>query len=330
MAKDSGRGIDSSGPSDSGKKTTQKMVEGNSMELNLKTLLEFKKNLLEEQKNGEQRILQINEKIEQTKKEIDIERQKLEEYRIKLKEVNEIKDVEYPKFVDLKEQLMKARTDMKTIDERAGTTRHHRSDINNLTKAFSQVERDIQTKKLSKEEERKLVARSKEIANKLHALKMMHKKEDQYRDISSQYDSLKSKINEIFDFRADFGNHIGELKKILDKLLETRETLYEERRQTIRNVRENEKKIEMVDTQINAIEFRKSRISSLGFRQRKPRTDTSYNKFEASKERAKRIKENQQIWDNMKEEAMKKMSSGEKLTFDEMKLIYGDLSADIN
>ena len=217
---------------------------------------------------------------------------------------------------------------MKIIDERTSTkTTRERINIKQLTKNLEQLERDIQTKKLSKEEERKLVARSKEITIKLHAMKVMNKKEDQYRTISSQYGNLKSKINEIFDKRSEFGNKIGELKKILDTLLDSREKLYEERRKIIRDVRETAAKLEMVNTQINAIEFRKSKINSFGGKRRPRDThDKNYSGFQSSKERTKRSKENVQIWNSMKEQALKKMSSGEKLTFDEMRLIYSDIN----
>ena len=299
-----------------------------SLESNLKTLLEFKNSLLDDQKNGEQVIQELNEKIEVTKKQIDEERGILEGLRIKLKEVNDVKEEEFPKFMELKELVLKARSQMKIIDERTSTkTTRERINIKQLTKNLEQLERDIQTKKLSKEEERRLVARSKEIAIKLHAMKVMNKKEDQYRTISSQYGNLKSKINEIFDKRSEFGNKIGELKKILDTLLDSREKLYEERRKIIRDVRETAAKLEMVNTQINAIEFRKSKINSFGGKRRPRDThDKNYSGFQSSKERTKRSKENVQIWNSMKEQALKKMSSGEKLTFDEMRLIYSDIN----
>ena len=299
-----------------------------SLESNLKTLLEFKNSLLDDQKNGEQVIQDLNEKIEVTKKQIDEERGILEGLRIKLKEVNDVKEEEFPKFMELKELVLKARSQMKIIDERTSTkTTRERINIKQLTKNLEQLERDIQTKKLSKEEERKLVARSKEIAIKLHAMKVMNKKEDQYRTMSSQYGNLKSKINEIFDKRSEFGNKIGELKKILDTLLDSREKLYEERRKIIRDVRETAAKLEMVNTQINAIEFRKSKINSFAGKRRSRDThDKNYSGFQSSKERARRSKENIQIWNSMKEQALKKMSSGEKLTFDEMRLIYSDIN----
>jgi uncharacterized coiled-coil DUF342 family protein len=299
-----------------------------SLESNLKTLLEFKNSLLDDQKNGEQVIQELNEKIEVTKKQIDEERGILEALRIKLKEVNDVKEEEFPKFMELKELVLKARSQMKIIDERTSNkTTRERINIKQLTKNLEQLERDIQTKKLSKEEERKLVARSKEIAIKLHAMKVMNKKEDQYRTISSQYGNSKSRINEIFDKRSEFGNKIGELKKILDTLLDSREKLYEERRKIIRDVRETAAKLEMVNTQINAIEFRKSKINSFGGKRRSRDThDKNYSGFQSSKERSKRSKENVQIWNSMKEQALKKMSSGEKLTFDEMRLIYSDIN----
>ena len=217
-----------------------------SLESNLKTLLDFKNSLLEDQKNGEQVIQELNEKIEVTKKQIDEERETLEGLRIKLKEVNDVKEEEFPKFMELKELVLKARSQMKIIDEKSGTKpTRERTNIKQLTKTLEQLERDIQTKKLSKEEERKLVTRSKEIAIKLHTMKVMHKKEDQYRTISSQYGNLKSKINEIFDRRSEFGNKIGDLKKGLDTLLDNREKLYEERRKIIRDVRETSAKLEI-------------------------------------------------------------------------------------
>jgi uncharacterized coiled-coil DUF342 family protein len=303
----------------------------NSIDSNLKTLMEFKKALLEEQKNGDQRIQELNNKIESTKIQIDEERTQLEDLRIVLKQINEQKDAEYAKFMELKKNLIEARNKMKTFDDKAGSAaisklRKERYDIVNLTKALEHIEHDIQTKKLSKDEERKLVSRSKEIATKLHTLKIMHKKEDHYRSISSRYEILKTKINSIFDQKSEFGNKIGKLKASLDTLLNLRESLYEERRKEIHGIREIGAKLEMVETQLNAIEFRKSRMQYIQHRQRKQREgeERRASRYGATQERTKRNKENQERWNMLKEVALKKMSNGEKLTFDEMRLIFGD------
>jgi len=219
---------------------------------------------------------------------------------------------------------------MKTFDDKAGSAatklRKERYDILNLTKALEHIEHDIQTKKLSKDEERKLVSRSKEIATKLHTLKIMHKKEDHYRSISSRYEILKTKINSIFDQKSEVGNKIGKLKASIDTLLNLRESLYEERRKEIHGIREIGAKLEMVETQLNAIEFRKSRMQYIQHRQRKQREgdERRASKYGATQERTKRNKENQERWNLLKEVALKKMSNGEKLTFDEMRLIFGD------
>jgi uncharacterized coiled-coil DUF342 family protein len=303
----------------------------NSIDSNLKTLTEFKKALLEEQKNGDQRIQELNNKIESTKIQIDEERTRLEDLRIVLKQINEQKDAEYAKFMELKKSLIEARNKIKTFDEKAGSAatsklRKERYDIVNLTKALEHIEHDIQTKKLSKDEERKLVSRSKEIATKLHTLKIMHKKEDHYRNISSRYEILKTKINSIFDQKSEFGNKIGKLKASLDTLLNLRESLYEERRKEIHGIREIGAKLEMVETQLNAIEFRKSRMQYIQHRQRKQREgeERRASRYGATQERTKRNKENQERWNMLKEVALRKMSNGEKLTFDEMRLIFGD------
>jgi len=301
---------------------------------NLKTLLEFKKAVTEEQKTGEKKIDEINNQLESVKKQIDEERIQLDDRRSKLKQVNEEKDAEYPKFMELRNSLIEAKNQMRSLDDKvspaAAKSRKERSDMHNLQKTLEQIERDIQTKKLSKDEERKLVAKSKEIATKLHALKMMHKKEDKYRTMSTKYDHLKGQVNQIFKLKEEYGSNIGRLKESLDILINQRENLYEERRRVIHVVREAGAKLEMIETQLNAIAFKKSRMQAAEYRHKKQREvdDRRVARQEAMQERVKRDKEYQERWNTLKEAALKKMSSGEKLTFDEMKLIFGDSGSD--
>lgn len=313
---------------------TATTATGNPDDPNLKTLLEFKKTVVEEQKTGEKRIDEINAQLEAVKKQIDEERKQLDEHRSKLKQINEEKDAEYPKFIELRNNLMEAKSQMRNLDDKvspaAAKSRKEYSDIRNLHKTLEQIERDIQTKKLSKDEERKLVARSKEIATKLHALKMRDKKRGQYDTMSAKYDELKGQVNQIFKLKEEHGSKIGKLKGSLDNLINQRETLYEERRQVIHGVREAGAKLEMIETQLNAIAFKKSRMQAAEYRHRKQREtdDRRVARQEAIQERAKRDKEYQERWNTLKEAALKKMSSGEKLTFDEMKLIFGDSGSD--
>ncbi|MDQ5831138.1 MAG: hypothetical protein M3269_02615 [Thermoproteota archaeon] len=307
---------------------------GDDLDPNRKTLLEFKRAVQEEQKTGDKRIEEINNKLDSIKKQIDEERAQLDDFRSKLKQVNEEKDIEYPKFVELRESLMEAKNQMKSLDDKVGPLaaklRKERSDMHNLQKALEQIERDIQTKKLSKDEERKLVARSKEIATKLHTLKMIHKKEDHYRTISSQYDELKDQVRRIFKLKEEYGTKIGKLKESLDNLINLREGLYEERRQVIHTVREAAAKLEMIETQLNAIAFKKSRMQAAEYRHKRQKEtgERRAARQEAIQERAKRDKEYQERRNALKEVAVKKMTTGKKLTFDEMKLIFGDAGSD--
>ncbi|HZA99472.1 MAG TPA: hypothetical protein VE308_00465 [Nitrososphaera sp.] len=301
---------------------------------NRKTLLEFKGAVQEEQKTGDKRIEEINNKLDSIKKQIDEERTQLDDFRSKLKQVNGEKDIDYPKFVQLRESLMEAKNQMKSLDDKVGPVaaklRKERSDMHNLQKALEQIERDIQTKKLSKDEERKLVARSKEIATKLHTLKMIHKKEDQYRTISAQYDQIKDRVKRIFKLKEEYGTKIGKLKESLDNLINLREGLYEERRQVIHTVREAAAKLEMIETQLNAIAFKKSRMQAAEYRHKRQKEtgERRAARQEAMQERVKRDKEYQERRNALKEVALKKMSTGKKLTFDEMKLIFGDAGSD--
>jgi uncharacterized coiled-coil DUF342 family protein len=308
--------------------SNESTLQENHIDSNMHTLLEFKKTLQKEQQVGENKIQVINEKIDSTKKQIDEQRITLEELRLNLKKVNERKDAEYPRFLELKNNVIELRNKMKTHDEKTGATttrpRKERLDMANLARSLNQIDRDIQTKKLSKEEERKLVARSKETAVKLHALQIIHKNEDDYRRIVSEYDQLKTKITLIFDQKSEFGERIGKLKGALEQLLNLRETLYENRRKAIREVREIGTKLEMVDTQLKAIEYRRAHKLSSRPRRMRDTTDRKDTKQEALQERMKRNRENQERFNLLKDAAVRKMSTGAKLTFDEMKLIYGD------
>ena len=301
----------------------------NSIDSNQKTLLDFKKSLIEEQKLGESHIEKINGSIEETKKIIDEERVKLEAERLKLKQINEVKDADYAKFTELKSNLIEERKRMKTLDTKASSggprSRRDKYNLSNLTKALEQIERDIQTKKLSKDEERRLVLKSKEIATRLHALKVIHKKEDTYKSLATKFDDIRGKMNVIFDQKADVGKGIGQIKSNLDELLNRREDLYEERRGVIHRVREAGAKIEMVDTQLNAIEFKRNRLQHSSERQRRYSPERKI-RHEIPQDKMRKNRENQDLWNSLKEVAMKKMSSGEKLTFDEMKLIYAEES----
>ena len=313
----------------SGSTTKKDNKSENSIDSNQKTLLDFKKSLIEEQKLGETHIEKINGSIEETKKIIDEERVKLEAERLKLKQINEVKDADYAKFTELKSNLIEERKRMKTLDTKASSggprSRRDKYNLSNLTKALEQIERDIQTKKLSKDEERRLVIKSKEIATRLHALKVIHKKEDTYKSLATKFDDIRGKMNVIFDQKADVGKGIGQIKSNLDELLNRREELYEDRRGVIHRVREAGAKIEMVDTQLNAIEFKRNRLQHSSERQRRYSPERKI-RHEIPQDKMRKNRENQELWNSLKEVAMKKMSSGEKLTFDEMKLIYAEES----
>ncbi|HEX6067514.1 MAG TPA: hypothetical protein VFZ05_01830, partial [Nitrososphaera sp.] len=252
--------------------TNNNISVSSSEDPNLKTLQEFKKSVQEEQKSGDKKIEEINIKLEAVKKQIDEERMQLDELRAKLKKVNEEKDADYPKFVEMRSSLMEAKNQMRSLDDKVGAkSRKERSEMHGLQKALEQIERDIQTKKLSKDEERKLVARSKEIATKLHALKIRDKKRDQYDTMSTKYDHLKGQVNQIFRLKEEYGSNIGRLKESLDVLINQREGLYEERRKVIHGVREAGAKLEMIETQLNAIAFKKSRMQAAEYRHKRQR-----------------------------------------------------------
>ncbi|HUG96045.1 MAG TPA: hypothetical protein VMJ94_00755, partial [Nitrososphaera sp.] len=128
---------------------------GNPEDPNLKTLLDFKKAVVEEQKMGETKIDEINTQLEGVKKQIDEERMQLDDLRSKLKQVNNERDAEYPKFVELRNNLIEAKNQMRSLDDKVSPaaikSRKERSDMHSLHKALEQIERDIQTKKLSKD-----------------------------------------------------------------------------------------------------------------------------------------------------------------------------------
>ena len=106
--------------------------------------------------------------------------------------------------------MIEVKNQMRGLDDKVSPaaikSEKERSDMHSLRKGARANRRDIQTKKLSKDEERKLVSRSKEIATKLHALKIRDKKRGQYEPCPRSYDHLKGQVNQIFRLKEEYGN----------------------------------------------------------------------------------------------------------------------------
>ena len=121
MVQEQNSGNSATAPSAAASASTTKR-DNSAIDSNQKTLLEFKKSLIEEQKIGEGDIEKINQRIEETKKVIDEERVKLEAERLKLKQINEVKDADYAKFTELKNSLIEERKRMKNLDSKASNS----------------------------------------------------------------------------------------------------------------------------------------------------------------------------------------------------------------
>ena len=123
----------------------------------------------------------------------------------------------------------------------------------------------------------------------------------------------------MYQWQLEYGAEIGKLKKSLDGLVNERESLYEERRNVIHSVREAGAKLEMIETQLNAIAFKKSRMQAAETRHRRQKEvdDRRVARQEAIQERQKRDKEYQERWAELEEPGTIFLALGDSYTIGE-------------
>ena len=146
-----------------------------------------------------------------------------------------------------------------------------------------------------------ILSRIKEATMKLEAIKAINTIKEKYTELTQQSANISNSIERLEEERDSIRAKMGEINGTIDKMFESRRKLSVERQSLIQTY-------DGVAKQFDAINARLDAMSQM---RRKQREEYGYNL------------PNDALF-KVKEQAKKKLESGSKLSFEELKLLYGE------
>jgi uncharacterized coiled-coil DUF342 family protein len=177
-----------------------------------------------------------------------------------------------------------------------------------LNERLKKVEWKLQTERLSRDEEKQLVAVVKDLETKLKAWKKADKTKQAYSEVLDQIRALKSKLDEMNKFKTENDPQIKARHERVATMLNQRHALFQEIEDINNGLVELDARITKTTQDLDEMRNRRRSL-----------VDTRRNRdFESSKAKTR------QIVDRARLDARKKYEQGEKLSLDELKLVFGD------
>jgi len=153
----------------------------------------------------------------------------------------------------------------------------------------------------SEREKNEILSRVKDASMKLEAIKATRTIKEQFAQLSQESASISSTIKQLDDERDSLRSKIGEINGMLDALYDSKRKMAAERETHLA-------KYDGIAKQFDSIN---ARLDSMAEMRRKQREEYGYNLPSDALFK-------------VKEEARKKLEAGSKLSFEELKLLYGE------
>lgn len=177
-----------------------------------------------------------------------------------------------------------------------------------LNERLKKVEWKLQTERLSRDEEKQLVGTVKDIETKLKAWKKAYSTKQELTNLIDQIKALKSKLDEMNKFKAENDPEVKAKHERVATMLNQRHQLFQEIEEINNNLTELDANITKATQELDVMRGQK-RTHLEGRRSRD---------YESSKAKTR------QLVDRARDDARKKYERGEKLSLDELKLVFGD------
>ncbi|MEM4311549.1 MAG: hypothetical protein QXX95_04100 [Nitrososphaerales archaeon] len=232
---------------------------------------------------------------------------KIKEKRENLKEMIEI-------LREGREKINQAIEESKSLKERRNENRAKineikkvcKSQLESIEKEISELEWNLQTKKLTREEEKKIILKLKKLAkDRKNLLKL--------KDIEQENQKIKDKLSELWNSIANEKSKKEEVKKRLNNLknelfsfVKLRDEKFEELRKISINIKALGSKLRGISEELLALTQWKKNFDR----------NVKEKEIEESKRKEK------EILSKLAQEAKEKLKRGEKLSFEELKVIY--------
>ncbi|HZW55015.1 MAG TPA: hypothetical protein VFF30_01870 [Nitrososphaerales archaeon] len=258
--------------------------------------------MINEYKHLDQRRREIRKQIREFTDNINADRKSLDEYYEHLTSYKATRREVLSKIREMKVKSSEVEKVLKEFEKSApkgGEALHER---------LKKVEWRLQTERLSRDEEKQLVAVVKDLETKLKAWKKADTTKKEYTSVQDQIKLLKSKLDEMNKFRAEKDPEVRARHERVATMLNQRHQLFQEIEDINNSLMELDAKITKNTGELDGLRIqRRSLVEG-----RKVRD------YESSKAKTR------QLVDRARGDAKKKLEQGEKLSLDELRLAFGD------
>jgi len=258
--------------------------------------------MIGEYRGLDQRRREIRKEIRGLTEKINSDRKALDDYYEKMGKFKTQRREVLSKIRDMKSKSTEVEKVLKQFEKsvpKGGEVLHER---------LKKIEWKLQTERLSREEEKQLVGYVKDLEIKLKSWKRAYSTKQELTSLIDQIKSLKSKLDEMNDFKTKNDPEVRARHERVATMQNSRHQLFQE--------------IEHIDGQLIQLEGSITKITQeldlLRGDKKSLVEGRRVREHETSRARTREIVE------RAKGDARKKLEQGEKLSFDELRLVYAD------
>ena len=242
---------------------------------------------------------------------LDIDRNQFHSIITTIKEHRALLDSNTERLKQIRAELEGRNADLLAISEKISHSKNFLSIIEarlpsekeedlHATVQSNQALIDLKNYKSEREKD-EIRSRVKDASMKIEAIKATRTIMEHFAQLTQESTIINNSINQLNTERDLIRNKIGEINSVLDKLYNSKRKLSSDRESLLAKYNETAKQFEIINARLDAMaEMRKKQREEYGYNLP---SDALFK---------------------VKEEARKKLEAGSKLSFDELKLLYGE------
>ncbi len=286
----------------------QREVDLEALSQKIDSLASQRMGQISEYKRLDQRRREIRKEIRELTEKINADRTSLDQYYEKMSALKAQRREILSKIRDMKVKSSEVEKVLKQFEVSAP----REGEV--LNERLKKIEWKLQTERLSRDEEKQLVSNVKDLERKLKTWKKAHSTKQDLSEIIGQIKVLKSKLDEMNEFKADNDPEVKAKHERVASMLNRRHELFQEIETINNQLVSLDENIAKATAELDVL--RNQRRSMLEGRRTK----------EHDSNRAK----TRELVERAKGDARKKLDAGQKLSLDELKLVYADDPEAIN
>ncbi len=259
-------------------------------------------NSINDYKRLDQRRREIRREIREYTEKINVDRKALDEYYEKISDFKAVRRDILSKIRDMKTKSSEVEKELRQFEKNLP----REGDV--LNERLKKVEWKLQTERLTRDEEKQLVGMVKELETKLKVWKKAHSTKKELSGVLDQIRLLKKQLDEMNSFKSANDPEVRARHERVATMMNSRHELFQEI-ESINN--------ELVTIDANIVKATQD-LDTLRAQRRMLVEGRRTRDHESSRARTRELVE------RAKDDAMKKLEQGEKLSFDELRLVYAD------